>query len=294
MPSFLEFFTTWFFDPVAVTALVVAGFLYAMGVVKVRKRSERWPLRNTILFYALGLGSYAFVSLGFLGLFSTQLRWAFATRLALLIFIVPLAIAAGRPVDLLRLSLEQRGQERLDRIWNSRIVRLCGNAMFATVFVAIVLFVFLFPVSGWLRTNSWAEAVITIIVPLLGLVMVLPMSSANVRNATSVFLALEFLLTFGELLIDAVPGIVLRLQVHVVDGLSTVHSTLGWWPSALRDQQYAGDMLWTIAEIADLPVLILLLVRWSRSDKRDSHKVDSLSEEEYERLATEHLQRRNY
>ncbi len=64
---------------------------------RVRRRGEPWPLRRTIGFFALGLLPYAVIELGFLGTFSADLRWAFSTRIALLIFAVPAGIAAGAP-----------------------------------------------------------------------------------------------------------------------------------------------------------------------------------------------------
>jgi hypothetical protein len=37
------------------------------------------------------------VSFGFLGTWSTELRWAFTTRIALLLFVVPMLVTFGRP-----------------------------------------------------------------------------------------------------------------------------------------------------------------------------------------------------
>jgi putative membrane protein len=46
-----------------------------------------------------------------------------------------------------------------------------------------------------------------------------------------------------------------------------------------------------IAEGADLPLLIMLLIRWRKSDRKEARKTDDLSEEEYEALIAQHLKR---
>ena len=273
---------------VPLSAIVIAAVLYAFGVVKARQRQERWPLRYSLSFYLLGLGSYAVIELGFLGTMSSELRWAFVARIALLIFVVPLCIASGKPLELLHRSLGPEGRSRLERIRGSKPVRIIGNAMFATLFVAALLSLFLTRISGVLRVNSLAESGLDVAIPVIGLLLILPMTGMALVASTA-FLAIEFLLTFAELLVDAVPGIALRLNGHVLDGVQGIQSALPWWPSALRDQQLAGDAMWFIAEFADLPILVLLLVRWVRSDKRDSRSVDEISDEEYDRLTQAHL-----
>jgi cytochrome c oxidase assembly factor CtaG len=101
------------------------------------------------------------------------------------------------------------------------------------------------------------------------------------------------LLAFVELVIDAIPGILIRLSGTVLDKLpaiSGVHPI--WWPSPIRDQQLSGDLLWFIAEIADIPVLIILFIRWSRVDRKEARSYDELSDEEMDALTQEHLRTR--
>jgi len=110
---------------------------------------------------------------------------------------------------------------------------------------------------------------------------------------TGFFVTVEFLLAFVELLLDAIPGLLLRLNDSVLDGAARVTARMPFWfPTALHDQHLSGDFLWFIAEIADVPVLIFLFVRWMRSDHRESRKMDELSDEEMEALTKAHLHQR--
>ncbi len=289
-PSLSVLLTTWTLDPVALGATIAAAALYLAGVARVRRRGGRWPLRSTLLFLLVGLGAYAAVTCSVLGAYSGALRWAFTTRIALLLLAVPPAIAAGRPIALLGASLGGTGRRRLERGLGSRPVRIVGNAMVAAILSAGVFTLFLTPVAGVARTTPAIDAGLTVAIPLLGLLMVLPIAE-DTANRSSIFLTAEFLLAFVELLIDAIPGIVLRLSPVVLDHAPRIAAAAAWWPSPLRDQQLAGDLLWCIAEGADLPIIVLLLVRWARSDRRESTRFDELTDEQLEELNREHLGR---
>jgi len=271
---------------------VIAAALYVAGILRAGRRGIRWPRRFTLAFFALGLGAFAVVQFGFLGAYSHELRWAFTTRIALLLFAVPACISAGRPVGLLRASLGEGGGRRLERVLTSGVIKLFGNAIFATIFSALVFCLFLTPVAWVLRGTPALSAAMGIVIPLLGLVMVLPIVE-NAGGRTSLFITVEFLLAFVELVIDAVPGIVLRLNDAILDKAPiigpAVSSAASWWPNPVHDQHLAGDFLWFIAEIADVPILVLLFVRWTRSEKREEKKFDDLTDEQLDELTRQHL-----
>lgn len=271
-----------------IVVLIVASALYGLGLWKMHRKGATWPGRYTLAYYLGGMGSYAAIELGFLGTYAHDLRWAFTTRIALLIFVVPALIAAGRPLELLIQASGDGGAARVTRILRSRIVRMFGNAMFATVFVAGVFLLFLTPLAWTLRGTPWMEAALGIVVPLIGLIMVLPIA-ATTGARSSTFITIEFLLAFVELLIDSIPGILLRLDDAIADHAPIIHNSAPWWPSPLHDQHLAGDFIWFIAEVIDVPILIILLFRWMRRDKVEAKQFDDLTDEEYEMMTQAHL-----
>jgi putative membrane protein len=274
---------------VAIAVIVVSGVLYGLGILNLARRGERWPLMSAIWFYLFGLGSYAVVTLGFLGAYSGELRWAFTTKIALLLFAVPGLISVGKPVTLARLVLAGMPLRVMEAVLRSWPVRTMGNAVFAPVAALLAFSVFLTPLAGSLRENGAAQATMTVLIPLVGLIMVLPIVEHTTQR-TSFFITVEFLLVFIELVVDAIPGILLRLNNSVLDGLGTLRGVLpDWFPTGYHDQHLSGDLLWFIAEVADVPVLILLFMRWSRLDRKEAKQLDELSDEEMEALTREHL-----
>ncbi|WP_285115371.1 cytochrome c oxidase assembly protein [Leifsonia sp. fls2-241-R2A-40a] len=291
-PPLAVFLSTWSVDPAAAIVLLAAAALYLTGVARLRRRGHRWPLRLTAAFLLLGLGSYAVVSFGFLGAESTDLRWAFTTRIALLLFVVPALLALGRPIALARVALGLRGRRRTDRAMRSWPARFFGNAMAAPLIACAVFLVFLTPVAAILRDSPWSEWTISVLTPLAGLVLVLPIAAHSVIH-TAFFITVEFLLAFVELLLDAIPGLLLRLNDGVLDHAPAIVARMPFWfPTPLHDQHLSGDFLWFIAEMADVPVLVLLFVRWMRLDRREGRKLDELSDEEMAELTRQHLRQR--
>jgi cytochrome c oxidase assembly factor CtaG len=272
--------------------IIVSGVLYALGVRALKRRGKRWPLLPTLGFYLLGLGSFAVVTFGFLGVYSTELRWAFTTRIALLLFAIPGLVSLGKPATLARTVLGGHRLEILDAVLNSWPVRLFGNAVFAPLLALGAFMVFLTPLAGSLRESQPGQMAITFIVPVVGLLMVLPIIEQTTQR-TSFFITVEFIMVFIELVIDAIPGIVLRLDNNIMDRVGPVLGQLpAWFPSSYHDQHLSGDLLWFIAELADVPVLILLFIRWSRIDRKEARQLDDLSDEEMEDLTREHLRSR--
>jgi cytochrome c oxidase assembly factor CtaG len=277
---------------VACVVAAVLAVVYAIGVIRVRRKGQPWSGWFVAAFYALGIGSFVVVNFGFLGVYSHDLRWAFSTRTALLLFVTPALLALGRPVRLARQALGGRGVGRLDRVMASRPVQIAGNAVIAPLVTVALFSVFLTPFAGTLRLSAVGQGAITVLIPIIGLLLVLPLIEYSAHRS-GFFVTVEFLLAFVELIIDAIPGILIRLSGTVLDGLATVAGAHPpWFPSPLRDQQLSGDLLWFIAEISDVPVLIILFVRWSRVDRREAKTYDDLSDEEMDALTQAHLRQR--
>jgi cytochrome c oxidase assembly factor CtaG len=283
--------TAWQIDWAAAALITVSAVLYALGLKAAAARGHRHPVWRTLAFYFLGLGLLAVLTCGFPGVFSSQLRWAFTLKISLLLFVVPLLIGLGKPISLARAALPVRGVDRLNTVLAHRAVRLAGNSMAAPLLGLALFSTFLTPAFYTLRTAPLAEALLVIGVPLLGLMMALPIIEEADFRRSSAFFILEFVFVFIELLVDAVPGILLRLNGQVLDHMTTVPSATGWFPDALRDQQLAGDVLWFICEIVDLPLIILMFIRFSRSDKREAIGFDDLTDEQLDELNAEHLRR---
>lgn len=292
MPTLSIFLGTWSLDLWALGFLLAVGTLYLWGLRRASRAGIRWQPWRIAAFYVLGLGSYAAVSFGFLGTYSPELRWVFSIRIALLLFVVPAGLALGLPLGLAKVAM-RRGRLRafLSAIAR-KPVRLFSNSAVAPVLGLVVLSMMLTPLAGITRMSPLFEGLLGMAIPLLGLLMVLPMVEEKTQVSTALIMV-QFVFAFIELLADAIPGLLMRLSPTVFDGVATLGGARPvWFPGALADQQLAGDWLWFIAEIMDLPILILLVVRMAKSDKGERKILDELTDQQMDELNDAHLHQR--
>ena len=257
---------------------------YGVGVRRLAARGEPWPMRpHGWPSPSLGVGSYAVVTLGFLGVYSPYLRWAFAAQAALLLLVVPALIALGPPVELARTALAgQRSPPRSTGPCSSRSVRsaqpsdrrpgaAAGRAPALPHAAA----------AGGPGARGGAGGSRRSLLPLLGLVALLPVAAGE-EPASSTTMAIGFLIAFVELIADALPGILLRLHSGIIGAPPPCRALPAWLPTPLRDQQLSGDVLWFLGEAIDLPFLAWLVVRWIRADQREAAVVDARLDEAHD------------
>jgi putative membrane protein len=267
--------------------IVLLAGSYLTGVIVAGRRGFRVGMPAVLSFFA-GLALYGWACFGFLGTYSPMLRWAFSTRIAIMLFLVPWFLGLGKPVAVADAALTGRGRDGLQRFLSSRLMRIVGFAPFEPLVTVAFLLLFLTPVAGFLRTVPAADAGLSIAVPLIGLLMVVPIAE-DTRPYATYYISLEFLIAFVALVADAIPGLVLRLSGNVLDGASAAPAVPSWFQTPLQDQHLSGDILWILGEAVDLPVLVILFVRWVRIDRRESRAVDDLSDEEFAELSRQHL-----
>ena len=291
MPSFSEFLSTWSFDLVSLLVIIATGVAYLVLLAMVRRRGQTWPIWRTLAFFILGLGAYAFVEFGFFGTYRFELRWAFTTRIALLLYAVPLLLSLGRPLELARAARTEASRARFDKFLQSWPIRVVSNAIFAPLFALAFFMLFITPLSAAMRGSAFWQHAITVGAFLLGQLMLFPMLQRR-EHRSEIFMAAEFLFAFFELMLDAIPGVVLSISNTVLDGATTLSANVpAWFPTALDDQHFSGNLLWMIAEGADIPILVLLFIRWGHQDKKTAKSIDDLSDEEFDALANQHLKR---
>ena len=290
MPTWEVVWTSWTFNVPAFALLVVAAVLYVRGLHQARLLGVVWPWRRTATFFVLGLGSFAALSFGFTGVYSHDLRWVFTLKVTSYLFIVPLLVAAGKPLTLARSTLGTEGAARLQAFLDHRAVRALSNTLVAALLGLGLFSLFLTPLFYPMRTDPLWDMLLTILVPLVGMLMAVPIIEEGATKAVNSLIIVEFIYVFMELLADAVPGILMRLSPRVLDGAGQLAAGVpGWQPNPLRDQQIAGDLLWFLAEIVDLPLIILMFVRFSRSDRHEARSFDDLTDDELDALNREHL-----
>lgn len=265
-PSPSAVLTAWTVQPVAiaVVALLVAWYVRA-------GRSGRASGAQRTVF-AIGIVSFVWATCGFAGVYLDDLFWVWTAQQLALLLVVPYFVLAGGPIELAGAT----GR----RLIELPVVRALGNPLVGPALVPLLsVLLFFGPLPRWaiaVPVVGWIEQVLVV---LIGAVIVLPLTGAvPPRSSLAVGLALG--IGSFELVLDAVPGIVLRLHRSLSTSYFDARALHSWTPHALHDQQLAGAVLWAVAELLDLPFLVLVYRLWIRADAKDAADIDAVLDAE--------------
>ncbi|GLI27325.1 hypothetical protein ARHIZOSPH14_15670 [Agromyces rhizosphaerae] len=276
-PSIENYLTLWNFDPLWVLACGFGIFFYVAGVVRLRRRGDRWPIYRAVLWVA-GMLLLFWVTNGGVNAYQETLFSAHMLAHMLLTMAVPVMLVPGAPVTLAARAIHARkdgsrgGREWILLAVHSRFAGVIANPIVAAVLFAGSLWVFYY--SGLLR---WAME----------------------DHIGHEWMIVHFLITgylFAQSLIgiDPVPYrlpypfrlllLLATMAFHAFFGVALMMGTgllaadwygaMGWGTDALADQVLGGGIAWSIGEIPTLALAITVAVQWSRSDERESRRRD--------------------
>lgn len=270
-PVAADLLTQWQIDPVTLAVTLIVGVGYLRARRRGRAQGIAWPLRHD-LFVAVGLAVAVWTSCGFLQVRSDQLMWVWTTQQLLLLLVIPVIVLAGQPVALLRRSAPDRSVTL--RVLDSRPVRILGHPLVGPLLVPIIAALLFFGGLGAFALQSAAAGwAVHLLLLGVGALVALPLIDRDdSRSAMAVALALG--VGMIELLLDAFPGAALTFDPH----LTLSHFAIdhpAWAPPVLDDQHTAGAILWAVAEILDLPFLVLVTTRWMRKDAAEAAAIDA-------------------
>jgi putative copper resistance protein D len=271
-----QILTSWRLDVPAAIAVVVLGGAYGYGVLRLRRRGERWGWWPSTAFLVLGLGSVVLATMSCLGVYDRELFWARAVQYTVLLALSPLLLAMGEPLELSRRCLGSVGSRRLSAALRSWPMRLASFPLTGALLGVLVLLVlYLSPLFGLALRSEVVHHLVWLLLFAAGAVFFVPEldSGEDLLPAWCGYPArMAFSIVDG--LVDALPGIVVM----------TMHGTLAaayyrglqrtWGPAPHWDQTIGGALMLTLAEAIALPFLVVLFVRWARADEQAGHYAD--------------------
>ncbi len=265
--------TAWTLQPFAVLLVAALALGYAAGV---RRLPGPWPRGRAVIF-AIGLALLLWTSCGAPGAYADQLFWVWTSQALVLWLVVPVILVFGHPVQLARAV----APDVTARVLGTRIVRLVSNPFVSPALVPILSFgIFFGPVPGLAIGTPVLGWVLQLVLVVLGAGMALWLVGLDDDTVSSNLAGMALGIGMFELVIDAIPGIVMRLNDHIVSTYFDYRTATSWAPNPLSDQRTGGAIMWFIAEIIDLPFLVLAYRRWRRVDAKDAARIDTVLEAE--------------
>ena len=278
-PHLSGLFAQWAVQPVAIVVAValLAWYLAAARSPQARTGERGWPLGRTAIFVA-GIALFGWTTCGWPEVYRRSLYWAWTAQALTLLLVVPVLLLAGKPLELARMRHGAHGP--VQRLLDSRTARVLANPLVGPALVPVLSGLLFFgPVPDWALRSQAVAWILQLALVALGAGITLPLLGPDVA-AGSLAVGLSLAIGSLELVLDAIPGVALRLRTGRASDYFIHRTAHSWAPSALHDQQIAGSILWCVAELIDLPFLLLVFRRWLAADARDAAQIDAVLEAE--------------
>ena len=266
--------TEWTLDVPVLVAVLLAGGLYLAGMRRVRRAGQPWPPGRAVAFYAGGLGAAVIATMSFLGVYQGVLFYIRSVQTILLLLVVPLFVALGRPLTLITAAAPRAGR-RLDAVVHSRLARALTFPAIPTLVIVLVPFVLYF--SPWyaasLRSGTVRELTyLALLAP--GFVFFWMFLRVDpVPRAYPYLVGLW--VSAGEVVGDAVLGLAIIAYQGLIAGAYYHALARPWGPSLRSDQVIGGGVLWVLGDIVGLPFLAAQFIQMIREDETEAAGVDA-------------------
>jgi cytochrome c oxidase assembly factor CtaG len=267
--------TEWTLDPWMLALIVLLGGAYLAGVRRVRARGIReWPVAWPIWFCGLGLGFLVIATMSWVGVYQSVLMYPRAVQTVLLILVVPLFLALGRPLSLV-IAVFPRAGARLEAVIRSRVARVLTFPAITTLALVGVPFVMYF--------TTWYTAVFhsTTVRELTYLILMTPgyaffWTLLRVDPVPKEYpYVVSMWITGAEVIGDAFFGIAVIADQNLI-GAAYFHALARpWGPTLATDQVIAGGVLWILGDLVGLPFLAVQLIHLMREDESDAVRIDA-------------------
>jgi len=278
-PAFVDYFTQWHIDLVWLLICAFGIFFYLAGVIRLKRRGDSWPWYRSVL-WVLGLLLLAYITNGGVNVYERYLFSAHMCAHMALGMMVPILLVPGAPVTLAMRAIVKRDDEsRGAREWiliavHSRYASIISNPFFATInFVGSLWLFYYTPIFRWATTDHIGHEWMIVHFLLAGYLFV--QSLIGIDPGVNRF---PYPGRVGQLLITMTVHAFFGLSIMSGSGLFLAdwYGAMGrtWGQTPMDDQYLGGSIAWSVGEIPNLVLMLVIAVQWSRSEERLTKRRD--------------------
>lgn len=279
-PSLVTMITQWRINILFFVPTVAAAALYVMGVRRLHRRGDAWPLGRTVawllgclvvvLTTSSAVGPYASASFSIHMIFHMSLN-----------MLGPLLLVLGGPVTLaLRATKGKNARhpagphEWINAILHWSVSQKLFNPLFVFIeFIGSYYVIYFTPFFGWAMRYHWAHQIMNVHFLIVGFFFYslvigvdrVPRPLPYIGKLAMVLAAMPFHAFFG----------VIVMTSDTVIGAQFFHYIQIPWAGNLHaDQVVAGGIAWAAGELPLIVVVIALVTQWARQDRREATQTD--------------------
>jgi putative copper resistance protein D len=274
-------------EPVSLAglAVLVVGFLYLYGVLRLRQQGTAWAPGRTISFL-VGLAVAAVATMSGLAAYDDILLSAHMVQHMLLAMVSPIFLALGAPVTLALRTLPAGGRRVLLAVLHSPVAKFLTFPIVSYgLFVASPFAIYFSGLYRLSLEHDWIHELVHLHFVIVGSLFLWPLIGVDPLPGRMSY-PLRALMMFLSTPFHTVLGLTIMQSSNLLAGdwYPSLHLS---WADPHADQQLAGGILWAGGEIVSVVMLAALVVQWMRNAEREARRIDRMldRQEEAERAA---------
>lgn len=283
-PTLFRLLFDWRFDLVYGTVFVAAAVVYLLGVRRLRRRGDHWPVGRTVAWLS-GCATVLVATSSGIGKYAPAMFSVHMGAHMLLSMLAPVLLVLGGPVTLALRALPPAGRNAPPgpREWVLALVHSPVARVLAHPLVALVQFVTVFYAlyfSGLFDLalyQHWAHLAMNAHFLLAGYIFYWPLIGVDPSPYRLPPLG-RLGLVFAAMPFHAFFGIILMSSQTVIGETFYRGLALPWVSDLLGDQRLGGGLTWASGELPLIVVMVALLVQWARQDERAARRADRRAE----------------
>ena len=265
--------TSWTLNPLAIVPIVVAAWLYGMGLRRAARAGTPQPRPYAVAFFA-GL---SVVALALVSPIDAYAKVSFSVHMAqhlLLTLLAPPLLALGAPIMLALRSTRPPTAKLLSRLLRSvPVVVLSDPVVGWALFVGVAFGIHLTPIFDLalrgqgvhaLEHALWLAAAVVYWWPIVGRDPTAHPMGYPVR-LLSLFLAMPAMSFLALAIYSA--------RAPLYDGYASLPSP--WGPTALADQRAGATMMWLVGNLALVVTMLIVATAWKRDEDARQHRLEA-------------------
>lgn len=266
--------TEWAADPAMIALVVVLGVAYLAGVMRVRRGGGEWKTGRCVAFCGLGLGFLVIATMSWVGVYQNFLFYARATQTVLLVLLVPLFLAMGKPLTLFGRNFPAAGR-RLDTVIRSLPAKIATfPAITSLLLIAVPMGMYFSPWYTATFHSAAARELTYLALMAPGYLFFWTLLRVDPVPKEYPY-GVGMWITAAEVVGDAFFGLAIIADTSLIAG--SYYHGVGWpyGPTLATDQVVGGGIIWILGDAVGLPFLAVQLIQMMRADKAEAAAIDA-------------------
>lgn len=278
-----RWFTAGKLDLIWASVVVLAVGFYLVGVIKLHRRGDKWPVIRTVSWLG-GMAMLAYITNGAINVYEPYLFSVHMIGHMMLTMGVATLLVPGAPVTLLLRTIAKRHDASMGlREWvlwavHTPWARFVSHPIVAAINFASSLVVFYFTdLFAFATREHVGHEWMVLHFLMTGYLFVQSLIGVDPGPKTVAY-PIRLMILIGTLAFHAFFGLALMQDGGLI--LADWFGAMGrtWGETPMADQKTGGAIAWGIGELPAAVITLIVSIQWAKADGRETKRLDRASD----------------